>query len=461
MDLGTIVETLQRGKLDLLRVIWCDNGNVIRMKSLFLPTFLAKLDDIHTTDDLLDRIEHQVTISAALQSLPATFDAPAAAADLAPVQDVRLVPDWKTFSVAPTAPTIATVLGDMVLNGSPWAVCPRDFLRRALCRAGEMDVSIESGFEIEFYLLHPADDSEEIPTPVDRTVYASTVSADEQSAVILAILRALWRQGIPVAQYNPESGPGQQEITLQHCGPLELADRLVLARETIRMVANQHGLIATLIPEMFEEATGSGLHSHFSLWRDERNLLPNGDSPWNLSSIANSFMAGVLDHLPALMAATTPSINSYRRIRPHEWSGAYQAWGIANKEAAIRLINDPKNELPAHFELKTVDASANPYIALGNIINAGLDGIHREMQLPKPVEIDPGNYTDQQREQLHIATLPDRMDVAIGLFESDQVLCNGMGEQFAKAFTAVRRAEFDTMKDMTFDQERLTLLQRY
>lgn len=461
MDLGTIVETLQRGKLDLLRLLWCDNGNVIRMKSLFLPTFLSKLDDLHSRDDLLERIEYQVTITAALQALPATFDAPAADADLAPVQDVRLVPDWKTFCVAPTSPTIATVLGDMVLDGSPWIVCPRDFLRRALCRAGELELSLEAGFEIEFYLLQPNEDPDCLPSPVDRTVYASTVSADKHSNVILAILRSLWRQGIPVAQYNPESGPGQQEITLQHCSPLELADRLVLARETIRMVAQQHGLIATLIPEMFEDATGSGLHTHFSLWRDDRNLLPDGDCPWGLSGIANAFMAGVLDHLPALMAATTPSINSFRRIRPHEWSGAYQAWGIANKEAAIRLINDPKTGLPAHFELKTVDASANPYLALGNIINAGMDGIDREMKLPKPVEIDPGNYTDQQREQFHIATLPDRMDVAISHFESDTVLRDGMGEQYAKVFAAVRRAEFETMKGMTFDQERMTLLERY
>ena len=461
MDQGSIVKTLQEGNLDLLRLLWCDNGNVIRMKSLFLPTFLAKLDNIHTTDDLLDRIDHQVTITAALQSLPATFDVPTAAANLAPVQDVRLVPDWRTFTVAPSTPTVATVLSDMVLDGSPWTICPRDFLRRSLQRAESMSLTIESGFEIEFYLLDPAENSNTLPTPSDQTVYASTVSADKHGATILAILRALWRQGIPAAQYNPESGPGQQEITLQHCNPLDLADRLVLARETIRTVARQHGMIATLIPEMFDNATGSGLHTHFSLWRDEQNLLPNANSPWSLSSVANSFMAGILDHLPALMAATTPSINSYRRIRPHEWSGAYQAWGIANKEAAIRLINDPKNGLPAHFELKTVDGSANPYIALGNIINAGIDGIDREMQLPKPVEIDPGNYTDQQREQLRIATLPNRMDAAIALFEANPVLRDGMGTTFAKVFAAVRRAEFESMKEMTFDQERLTLLERY
>ncbi|MEQ8790308.1 MAG: glutamine synthetase family protein [Pirellulaceae bacterium] len=455
-----VARQLLAGEFDLLRVMWCDNANVIRAKSLFLPPRLASASGGNNSEALLTELEQAITMTAALQALPVTLDAPAAGANLAPVQDVRLAADWSTLTICPRSPSIATVIGDMRVAQQPWTHCPREYLRRMIAAAAEAGITLEAGVELEFYLLRPGQD-DAFPTPVDQTLYASTVAAQASSRVIGDILQALWTQGVPVEQYYPESGPGQQEITLAHCAPLALADRVVLARETIRAVAAEHGLIASFAPLLFEAATGSGMHCHWSLWRDGESLMADAGGQWGLSVVAAAFMAGLLERLPAVMATTTPCVNSYRRIRPHEWSGAYQAWGVSNKEAAIRLIDDPFNDVPRHFELKTCDASANPYIALATVIAAGLDGVRQSATLPEPVGIDPGDYSDSQRVEHHIAPLPTSLEQAIACFETDKVLRTAMGEQFATAFLAVRRAEWEFMKDMTLEEERRLLLQRY
>ena len=153
--------------------------------------------------------------------------------------------------------------------------------------------------------------------------------------------------------------------------------------------------------------------------------------------------------------------NSYRRIRPHEWSGAFRAWGVANKEAALRLIDDAVTGEPRHVELKTVDPSANPYIALASLIAAGLDGIRTRQRLPEPVTIDPGDLTDQERAERGISTLPTDLGQSVTQLASDSVLRTAMGEDLATAFIAVRRAELNFMREMSFEEERRLLLQRY
>lgn len=456
-----IAEALHSGRYDQLRYLWCDNGNVIRAKTLFVPTFLAR----HGHEGALTclgKLEEAVTITAAMQAMPATRDAPAPDAGLAPVQDVRLAPDWQTFAAAPNTARIASVLCDMIEGDRAWALCPRSYLRRMIEALAARDIALEVGYEIEFCLLHPDEDPDASPRPVDRTVYAQSSAAQASRTVISAILRSLWDQGVPVEQYNAESGPGQHEITLEYGPPLLMADRLVRARETIRAAARDQGLVASFLPLIFEGGAGNGLHVHMSLWRDGRNLMGGGPgTAWGLSQAGNAFMAGILQHLPALMATTTPTRNSFRRIRPHAWSGAYQAWGIANKEAALRTIGDSRTGTPTNFELKTVDATANPYIALGCVIAAGLDGLETAAQLPEPIPIDPGDYSPEQRETLGIAALPTHLEAALACFDADQTLRAAMQPRFADVFAAVRRAELASLDGLTFDQERALLLERF
>jgi glutamine synthetase len=200
---------------------------------------------------------------------------------------------------------------------------------------------------------------------------------------------------------------------------------------------------------------------HLSLWRNGENVLPDADHPGRLSSVARCFVAGILAHLPALMAVTTPSVNSYRRIRPHCWSGAFRCWGFDNREAAVRVPTFPEPPSPTHLELKTVDASANPYLALGAAIAAGLDGVRQGLSLAEPVQVDPGNLAESERKLRGIDALHRALGDAIVDLEKDDVLREAFGDNLAAAFLAVRQKEWEAMKEWDLEQEVALLVDRY
>lgn len=437
------LESLQQKGIRFLRIVWCDNANVIRSKAIHLNALPRKID-------------WGVGLSAAQQAIPVMADALAPNSGLGPVGEVWLTPDWSTLQVLPYAPHHARVMGDMMVDGQPWAWCPRYFLRRMIQRAADLGFSIQAAFEPEFYLLKS--DNGQI-VPADNTVFAASLSMDIHYGVIDAIADALNAQSLSIEQYYPESGPGQQEISVRYAPALQAADQHLVFRETVRAVARQHGLIASFLPKVFDQAAGSGCHLHLSLWQGGENITPNGTG--QLSPAAQAFVAGLLDHLPALMAVTVPSCNSYRRLQPHCWSGAFRVWGMDNREAAVRIPTNPVLPSPTHIELKTVDGTANPYLALGCAIAAGLDGIQRQLPLPEPVTVDPGLYSDAERQQRQIERLPDTLQAAITALESDSLLQAALGKDACQAFLAVRQAEWAALHALSLEEEVKLLLERY
>ncbi|MEB3355654.1 MAG: glutamine synthetase family protein [Synechococcales bacterium] len=431
--------------IQFVRVLWCDNANVIRGKAFH-------------THFLQEHEEQGVSLSVAQQAVPVMYDAVVPNSGLGPVGEAWLVPDWTTLNPLPYSPGHARVIGDIFYNGELWSCCPRVFLRRMIAAAEDLDLDIVAAFENEFYLLRSIGD--EI-VPVDRTVFAATLSMDENLAVINAIAQALIQQNIPVERYYPESGPGQHEISIRYTRALEAADRQIAFRETVRGVALRHGLRASFLPKIFPNAAGSGCHLHLSLWRDTRSLMADPSRPGQLSATAQAFMAGVLHHLPALMALTTPSVNSYRRIQPHCWSGAFRCWGMDNREAAIRVPTQPSSPSPTHLEFKTVDASANPYLALGAVIAAGLDGLRQRRPLPPPVTVDPGRLPAEERKARGIVRLPENLGDAIAHLAKDEVLLEALGPDLARAYLAVKQSEWEEMRGLDLDKEVRVLIERY
>ncbi|NET60034.1 MAG: glutamine synthetase [Symploca sp. SIO2E6] len=440
-----ILAKLNNIGIRLLRILWCDNANVIRTKALHRAT-------------LTDYLKHGVGISAAQQAVPVMYDAPVPGSGLGPVGEVRLVPDWDTFTPLPYAPGHARVLGDMVKDGHPWGLCPRNFLKRMIAEADREGLQVVAAFENEFYLLRRTADT---IVPADETLFASTLSLELHRLVIDEMVEALVQQGMLVEQYYPESGPGQQEISILYTQALPAADQQIAFRETIRAIAIQHNLIASFVPKIFADQAGNGCHIHLSLWQDGQNLIPNLEQDGELSQVARRFIAGILHHLPGLMAITTPSTNSYRRIVPHCWSGAFRCWGMDNREAAVRVPSNPESPSPTHLELKTVDPSANPYLALGAIIAAGIDGIRHCLELQEPVAVDPGTLTESERSTRGIERLPTNLGEAIEQLRSNQVLLDALGAELAQAYLAVRQAEWEGMKDLDLDAEVKLLLERY
>lgn len=440
-----IKKSLHEAGVKFVRILWCDNANIIRGKAVHLEM-------------LSHYFEHGVGISAGEQGIPVMYDAIAPDCGLAPVGEIRLVADWDSLTPLPYAPGHARVLGNMILDRQPWAFCPRNFLMEMIAAAKREGLEVKAAFENEFYLLRQTPEG---IVPTESTVFAATQAMDINREVIDAIADALIAQKIPVEQYYPESGPGQQEISMRYADALRAANYQIVFRETVRAIARQHNLTASFLPKIFPEAASSGCHIHLSLWRDGENIVPDAQGAAGLSQTARAFIAGILHHLPALMAITTPSPNSYRRIRPHTWSGAFRCWGIDNREAAVRVPSDPEFGNPTHFEVKTVDATANPFLAIGAIIAAGLDGIKRHLELANPVNEDPGNLPIEQRTANGIDPLPTNLGEALENLRQNNVLLNALNPQLSQAFVAVRQAEWLAMKDWDLDAEVKLLLERY
>ncbi len=442
----TILTRLREANVRFVRVVWCDNGNVIRGKAIHIDALARQLAAGACG----------VGLSAAQQAIPVVADAVAEGSGLGPVGEVWLVPDWGTLQLLPYAPGQARVMGEMVQDGQPWPWCGRQFLKRMVQRTAAHGFAIQAAFEPEFYLLRRGENS---ILPADTTPFAATLAMDGHQEVIGAIAAALTAQAIAVEQYYPESGPGQQEISVRYTNALAAADQHIVYRETVKAIAHQHGLVASFVPKIFEGQAGSGCHLHLSLWQGDANLIPDGSG--GLSKPARSFMAGLLHHLPALMAITAPSPNSYRRLRPHSWSGAYCAWGMDNREAALRVPSNLAPPSPTHLELKTVDGAANPYLALGAAIAAGLDGMAQGYPLSEPVQCDPGTLSDQERGDRGIALLPQSLAESLAALDHDAVLLEALGEPLAQTHRAVRRAELAAMEGMTLEDEVALLLDKY
>jgi glutamine synthetase len=286
---------------------------------------------------------------------------------------------------------------------------------------------------------------------------------DRQAAVIGAILDALDQQGLQPRQYYPEYGPAQQELSIQHAPVLEAADRQVAVRETVRAVALQQGLVATFAPKPFENLPGSGCHVHLSLWNGDQNVMYDPAAELGMSRLARSFIAGVLQHLPGLLALTCPSVNSYLRLAPNMWSSAYTCWGPDNREAAVRVASPFKGRIQAstNIEIKAVDGSANPYLALGGIVAAGLDGIERGLDPGEPLASNPHDLDESEREARGIRRYPTSLIEAIGALEQDQLLLDALGPARAHEFIGVRRAEWADLGRASVGQQIAAHFRRY
>jgi glutamine synthetase len=438
-----IVKTAEKQGVQLVRFLYCDNGGVIRGKATHVSS-------------LRRRMESGIGLVKGMQSF-ASLDFLAPNATYGPVGEIRLVPDPETFAVLPYAPRSAHMIASMVqLDHTPWELDPRSFLARMVATAAQRGFTFDAAFENEFYLAYKTENGYE---PVDRSLCFSAIGMDSTEDVIQDIVAALTAQGLTVELSHPELGHGQQELSIRHAPALRAADQQIVYRQTVRGVAARHGLVASLAPKPFADQAGSGAHLHWSIWdaKHKTNLLAEAKDPNGISKLARSAIAGVLAHLPGLLALTTPSVNSFRRLQPHYWSSAFTAWGIENREAAVRVPTRYWDDEAAstNLELKASDASANPYIALGGLMAAVLDGIERNLDPGEPVDQDPGNLSAAQLKKRGIKRFPKTPKEALDELERDEVLVSALGAPLAKEYILVRRAEADAYaeKDDAFELE--------
>jgi glutamine synthetase len=440
-DIDEVVRKTDEAGLRLIRFLWCGNDGTVR----------AKASSRH---GLERRLESGIGLTVAMQAMNG-LDQLQPIEGLGPVGEIRLIPDLSTFRVLPYAPHTGAVVTDHVdLDGEAAAVCQRSFLKRMEGRLAERGLVLRAAFESEFSLATQEDGQF---VPVDSGLCFSTIAMTAAQDYANELAAALEAQEIVLEQYYAELGHGQQEISIRHSPALQAADEQLLVRETIRGVAARHGLVASLAPKPWPDNAGNGAHVHFSLWEGKRNIFYDGSAPDLLSGEARSFIAGLLEHLPGLCGLTAPSFNSYHRIVPQHWAGAFMCWGHDNREAPVRVASvfGGLEEASTNAELKACDASCNPYLALGGLIAAGLDGLENGLEPPEPVEVDPATIAEDERAARGIMELPATQAEALDALAADPVLTAALGSVLAESYLAVRRSEWAAYSagDAAFEQQ--------
>jgi glutamine synthetase len=299
-----------------------------------------------------------------------------------------------------------------------------------------------ASYEAEFYVWGP-------DGPLDRTPYAGSFALTAAAEFVAELAETLEEMGIRPEQCHAEVGHGNLELSVGEAEALSAADRRVMVLEAIRGVAHRMGLETTMAPKPYLEGAGNGHHLHLSLYEDEAPVL--FDASGELSGAGAGFVGGIIEHLPAVMAFTAASPNSYQRLVPGMWSSAYACYGPDNREAAVRLASPVAGaeSATANVEIKPVDVTANPYLALAAVVAAGMDGMERNLDPGEPITVDPATLSDEQRMERKIRPLPASLDQALDALERDEVLFSALGEPLVRTHVAVGRAQAATAKELS------------
>ena len=410
-------------KIELTRFLYTDNDGLTRGYST-------------TTDSLSGDLESGHTYAIAMPMFSAHDDV-VPDSIFGPVGEVVAIPDLETFTPIPYAEASAAVLCDFhnVETYEPSPVCPRSTLKKTLAN---YPYEVAAAFENEFYFVLKGADGM-LQTCEDSLCF-DTAGMNAMNAVVLEIVRDLQVQGIQVEKHYPEYGPGQHEIVMKYSEGLRAADNQVLFKETVKAVARKHGLYASFMPKPFQDKSGSGAHIHISLWQNGENIFYDANQQRGYSDIARYFIGGILQHIEAILAFTSPIVTSYKRLLPHNWASAYAAYGNANKEAAVRLIKGLRGKESKGFniEFKPADGTANPYLALNALLIAGLEGIEKQIDPGEELACDPASLSAEELGARNIRELPSSLGEVIIALESDEL--------FARKLDPVFRSEYVKLK---------------
>ena len=332
-------------------------------------------------------------------------------------------------------------------DGTDWDCCTRAFMRHAMddLRA-ETGLEFMAAFEHEF-LLQSDELSAGAPFSVEAMRNAAQFTSD--------LCQALQEAGLDPETIEPEYGVRQYEVTVAPAVGPSAGDRAIIARELIREVARQRGMRACFSPKPSLLGVGNGSHVHFSLVDSEgRNATSDPREPTGTSKVAQHFIGGVMRHIHALTALTAPSPVSYLRLGPQHWSCGYASFGIQNREAAVRVcpsteIDPDKKARGFNLEFRPPDPTASPYIVLGALIRAGLEGIRDQLPLPAICEGDPADLTEEERAALGITPLAATFEQALNAFETDPIARTWMPPQMLESYLSVKRAELEITRSMS------------
>ena len=378
--------------------------------------------------------------------------------------DMYLRPDLDTFMIFPwTAEKgkVARLICDIARpDGTPFEGDPRSNLKRIL---KEMEALGFTGFNLgpepEFFLFK-LDNEEKVTLELnDDGGYFDLAPTDLGENCRRDIVLELEEMGFEVEASHHEVAPGQHEIDFKYENAIEACDNIQTFKLVVKTIARKHGLHATFMPKPLFGVNGSGMHFNLSLFQGEKNAFWDEGADLQLSQTARQFLAGVLKHVQGFTAVTNPTVNSYKRLVPGYEAPCYVAWSPKNRSPLVRI--PASRGLSTRIELRSVDPSANPYLAMAVILAAGLDGIKNELQPPAPVDRNIYVMNAEERKAHGIDNLPGSLDAALKALDEDEIIKAALGEHIYDNFKEAKEVEFDMYRTTVHQWERDMYMKMY
>ena len=358
--------------------------------------------------------------------------------------DMYLYPDLSTFEIFPWRPQqgkVARLICDVYrTDGTPYEVDPRYVLKKAIAEAAEMGYTLNAGPECEFFLFHTDEDG--LPTTLthEKGSYFDVGPVDFGENARRDMVLTLEEMGFEILSSHHEIAPAQHEIDFRYDEALVTADNLMTFKMVVKTIAKRHGLHATFMPKPRIETYGSGMHINLSLNRGGVNAFQSEDDVNGLSREGYYFIGGLMKHMKAITCITNPTVNSYKRFVPGYEAPVYMGWSSRTRGPLIRVPSGRGEN--TRIELRSPDATANPYLALTVLLMAGLDGIKNKIMPPDCIDENIQKMSPKRREELGVEELPRSLKDAVDELEKDELVRGVLGKELADKIIKAHRKEY-------------------
>lgn len=358
--------------------------------------------------------------------------------------DMYLYPDLSTFSILPWRPQqgkVARFVCDIYNeDGTPYIESPRYILKKAVERAKEKGYTLMVNPECEFFLFHTDDNGMPTTTTHEKAGYMDLSPIDLGENARRDMVLTLEEMGYDIESSHHEIAPGQHEIDFEYSEAMETADKVMTFKTAVRTIAKRHGLHATFMPKPRAGVNGSGMHVNMMLMKDGKNVFTDKNDELGLSKEAYQFMAGIFAHIKGMTAICNPLVNSYKRLAPGFEAPSDITWSSRQRTALIRV---PQNvEDGTRLELRSPDASSNPYLVLALCLAVGLDGIEKQMELSPELKRSIRKLNKKEKEEMGIDSLPENLNDALNEFHADELVKEVLGTDFTKYYLKAKKEEW-------------------
>ena len=429
MDKKAILKKIEENNVRYLKLMFSDL--VGKLKVVEVP--VSQIDDVLDCNIMFD--------GSSIQGLVRINES-----------DMFLAPDLNSFSVIPwevsyDGSKVALFMCDVLdINKQLFPGNPRCILKRQLAKMEQLGYeSFNIGFEPEFFLFQEMDPNKVETKFTDKGGYFEMSLIDEANDCRREIVMQLEEMGFIIEASHHEVSPSQHEINFKYSNAIEACDKVQIFKLAVKTIAKKHGMTATFMPKPLFGINGSGMHSNLSLFDKEgNNAFYDKDGKSELSEIAYNFIGGLLNHAPVYTAVTNPIVNSYKRLVPGYEAPVYIAYSDSNRSAMIRIPGTRKSG--TRVEVRSVDATANPYLAMAALLGCGLDGIIKKTNAGEPTAVNIFKLSKEEREEMQIHSLPKSLYNAIKNLEGSDIMRDILGEIAFYNFIDNKKMEYDTYR---------------